>query len=173
MSRLILKYTSLFIVMVLLQVIVFNHLCLFNIATPFVFIYFIFLIPISLNFNWTVTLSFLIGLIIDIFSDTQGMNALACTILSVTRHPIFRLYIQHEDDNDSLIPSISNIGLVAFIKYALTLTITYCILINIIQSLSFFDIKLLIFRIIGSSIISFLLILGIAFITNFGSAKRL
>ena len=65
--------------MVLLQAVLFNHICLFNIAVPFVFITFIMRLPLSININLLIALSFFTGLSVDVFSDTQGMNALACT----------------------------------------------------------------------------------------------
>ena len=38
MAKEILKYLLLFVVLVVAQVVVFNHLCLFNVAVPLVFI---------------------------------------------------------------------------------------------------------------------------------------
>ncbi|MDD2961320.1 MAG: rod shape-determining protein MreD [Muribaculaceae bacterium] len=162
-----------FIIFVLLQAIIFNHICIFNIAIPFVFIIFILRLPMSLNINWVITFSFLLGLSIDVFSDTQGMNALACTLLSITRKPIFNLYFPREDDMNSPIPSIHSIGILAYIKYSLTLTLIYCIFICSIQAFSFIDFELLIIRIIGSTILSFIIIFGFESLINSGSAKRL
>ena len=90
MAKEILKYILWFAALVAAQVIVFNNLCLFNIAIPLVFIYFIIKLPVTLGVNWVMTLSFLLGLTVDIFSNTQGMNALACTILGAMRAALLR-----------------------------------------------------------------------------------
>ena len=74
MSKTVLKFILLGIILVLAQVIVFNHICLFNVAVPLVFIYLILRLPITLSLNWLLTISFFLGLIVDIFSDTYGMN---------------------------------------------------------------------------------------------------
>ena len=92
MSKTILQFSILFVVLVLAQAIMFNNICLFNLAVPFFFIYFIIRLPITLSESWALTFSFLAGLIVDIFANTQGMNALACTILSVMRKPVLHLY---------------------------------------------------------------------------------
>ena len=80
-----------FLVVIFLQVVC-NRICLFNIAVPFVFIYFILRLPLSLSVNWVMTLSFLIGLVVDIFSNTYGMYAMSSTIIGGLRKPIFTLF---------------------------------------------------------------------------------
>ena len=65
------------IVLILAQVLVFNHICLFGYAVAFVFIYTLIKLPISMSKEWQFTIAFLLGLVIDIFSDTLGMNTLA------------------------------------------------------------------------------------------------
>lgn len=76
MSKSAIGYIFSFIILVLLQVSVFNRIALFGYATPFLFLYFILKLPTTLSANWTMTLSFLMGLVIDIFSNTPGMYAL-------------------------------------------------------------------------------------------------
>ena len=98
MVKTALQFVILYVLMVLTQVIVFNHICLFGYAVPLVFIYVIIKLPVTLNVNWVLTLSFLLGLTIDIFSDTQGMNSLACTILGILRKPVLHLYFPREDE---------------------------------------------------------------------------
>lgn len=173
MSKTILQFIVIFIVMVLLQVTIFNNVCLYNIAIPFVFIYFIIRLPLTLSTNWVLTFSFLIGLSIDIFSDTQGMNALACTILAMLRTPLLRLYIPREDDLTNPEPSIRSLGLGTYIKYLITIVLVYCTTIFIIEACTFFNFLQLVFRIIGSSLLTFLLILGIDSLTIQRREKRL
>ncbi len=173
MTKTILQFILIFIVMVLLQVTIFNHVCLFNIAIPVVFLYFIIRLPITLATNWVLTFSFLLGLSIDIFSDTQGMNALACTILAMLRRPLFRLYIPREDDLTNPEPTIRSLGLSSYVKYLITIIVVYCITIFIIEACTFFNFLQLLARIIGSSALTFLLILGIDSLTIHRREKRL
>lgn len=173
MGRTVINYIFWFMILVFLQAIIFNHVCIFNIAIPFVFILFIIRMPLSLNPSLAIIIAFFLGTIIDIFSDTQGMNALACTIFCVLRKPTFKLYVPNEDDIENLLPTLKGIGIGAFIKYSLTMTFFYCCLICTIQAFSFFDFKMLILRILGSTILTFLIILGIESLTIKGSAKRL
>lgn len=173
MTKSFIQYTLSFIVLVIAQVLIFNHICIFNIAIPYIFIIFIILLPVTINLNWLIALSFLMGFSVDIFSDTLGMNALACTLLSVLRKPIFNTFIPRENDLDNPIPSIRNIGVPAFVKYSALITIVYCLLITVIQMFSFDKIGLLTARFIGSSILTFLIIWGIASLIDSGREKKL
>ncbi len=155
------KYILLSIIMVLLQVIVFNKIHLFNVAIPLVFIYVIVRLPLSLSTVWALTVSFLLGLAVDIFSNTPGMNALSCTILAFVRKPVLSLYVPHSNDYLADIPSSNSFGLSLFIRYTLTLTLIYCISLFIIESFTLFDITYLILRIVCSTLLTFILILCI------------
>lgn len=165
MSKSIIQFFFLFIIMILTQAIVFNNICLFNSATAFIFIYFIIRLPITLSLNWVLTLSFILGFTIDIFSDTQGMNALACTILAMSRRTILRLYFPREDDLTNPEPSIKSLGLGIYIKYLLTMVLFFCIMIFLIEAFTFFNPVQLITRIAASSALTFILILGIDSLT--------
>lgn len=152
--------------MVLAQVIVFNHLCLFGVAVPLVFIYFILCLPIGLSVNWIMTWSFLIGLTIDIFSDTPGMNALSCTLAGLLRHPVLKLYLQRDDNLVDKEPSIAALGPATYIKYALTMTLLYCTMFFIIESMTFHDILLMLARIGASTLLTSLIITGLGSIRH-------
>ncbi len=172
MTRNIFIFILLFIAMVFLQIIC-NRICLFNIAVPFVFIYFIMRLPMNMPINWVLTLSFLIGLVVDIFSNTQGMSSMACTLMGAVRKPVFSLYFPREDEMSDPIPSINTLGIGNYIKYMMTLTVLYCTCIYIIQMFTFYNFILTLFRIVGSSLLSSIIILGFDCIATTNREKRL
>lgn len=161
MSANIIRYLFLSVLMVLLQVVVFNHIHLFGIAIPLVFIYVIIKLPLSLSTVWTLTAAFLLGLIVDLFSNTLGMNALACTVLAFVRRPVLSLYLPHGDDYVADEPSMRSFGAGLFVRYALTLVLLYAILLFVIESFALFDITYMVLRILGSTLLTFVLILCI------------
>ena len=172
MTRNVLQFAGLFLIMVLAQAIC-SKICLFNIAVPIIFIYFMVRLPISIGVNWMMTIGFFLGLTIDIFNNTQGMNALSCVLLATLRRPVFRLYMPREDDITDTIPSIDSLGLGVFFRYMSTLTVIYCTLLFSIQAFSLMNISLIIQRIIASSILSTILILGFDSLATTHREKRL
>lgn len=73
MSKEVVKFAILFLMMVLAQVLICNHIAIFNVAIPIIFIYFIIRLPISMGKGLLFTLAFIIGLAVDILSDTPGV----------------------------------------------------------------------------------------------------
>ena len=172
MSKTVLQFILGFI-LVLAQVIVFNHICLFNVAVPLVFIYLLVRLPITLSVNWMLTIGFFLGLTVDIFSDTYGMNTLACTIEAMMRKPILRLYVPREEDLTRPEPSMYSLGTATYLKYLLTLTLLYCSLIFLIEAFTFFNPVRLLLRIVFSTILSMALMIGIDSFMTPQSEKRL
>ena len=172
MTRNIIHFVILFFVLVLAQAIC-SKICLFNVAVPIIFIYFIIRLPLSLGVNWLMTISFFIGLVIDIFNNSLGMNALSCVILAITKRPVFRLYFPREDDITDTIPSIDSLGLSVYFRFMSSLTLIYCALLFGIQAFSLMNISLTILRIAASSLLSIILILGIDSLSTNHREKRL
>nr|MBD5376507.1 rod shape-determining protein MreD [Bacteroides sp.] len=173
MTKNFIQLAVLTLALVLAQGIVFNHICLFNVAVPVVFVYALFKLPITLSVNWVLTFGFLLGLTVDMFSDTYGMNALACTITAMLRRPVLRLYMPRGDEPADPIPSIRSIGQSVYLKYLLTMTLIYCILIFTIETFTFFNFWRLILRIIFSTILSLAVMLGVDCLFSSGREKRL
>ncbi|MCM1450411.1 MAG: hypothetical protein NC082_08715 [Clostridiales bacterium] len=173
MAKTVLQFILLFIMLVLAQVLVFNRLYLFETALPLAFIYFIMRLPVTLSSIAVMSLSFLLGLTVDIFSDTPGMNALSCTLLAVCRIPVLRLYFPREEDLTNPEPSMLSLGATVFMKYALSISIIYCIFFFTIEAFSMFNMMRLMMRIIGSSLFTFIVVMCIDTLMNQRSEKRL
>lgn len=173
MVKTALQFVILYVLMVLAQVIVFNHICLFGYAVPLVFIYVIIKLPVTLNANWVLTVSFLLGLTIDIFSDTQGMNSLACTILGLLRKPVLRLYFPREDEMTTPQPSFRSLGVGVYLKYVFSISLIYCALFFLIETFSMFNPLRLLIKIASSTLLTFIIIIAIDSLTSRRREKRL
>lgn len=88
MNSSITLHISRFVLLVLLQVLIFNHINFLGYINPYVYILFIVLYPISNNRQLFIFLSFLLGLTVDIFSDSGGIHAAACVTIAYAR-PLF------------------------------------------------------------------------------------
>ncbi|MCH5326101.1 MAG: rod shape-determining protein MreD [Duncaniella sp.] len=173
MSKTLLQFIILTLILIIAQVVVFNHICLFNVAVPMVFIYVLLRLPVTMSFNWVVSIGFFLGLTVDLFSDTYGMNAMSCTLLAILRRPILRLYVPRDEDLTKPEPSIMSLGMAVYFKYLLTTTLLYCALIFIIEAFTFFNPLSLLLRILFSSLLSMVIMLGIDSLMTPRSEKRL
>lgn len=143
------------------QAIIFNHLILFDVAVPVVFIYLIIMLPVTIGTNWSTFLGFLVGLTLDIFCDTPGVNALCSTVLAFVRKPVFHLYVSMDDDLAGRSPSSRTMGHAAFMKYLITMSAAYCPMVFTVEAFQFFNFRLLVLRILASTAYTFILLYAI------------
>lgn len=79
-----------FIGLVLLQVLVLNNINLFGYINPYAYVVFIVLFPFTGNKTLLIFLGFLIGLTIDMFSDTGGIHAAASVFIAYLRPSLLK-----------------------------------------------------------------------------------
>ncbi|WP_431137338.1 rod shape-determining protein MreD [Psychroserpens mesophilus] len=79
-----------FVVLILAQALVFNHINFFGSVNPYPYILFILLFPVNNNRTLFVFLSFMLGLFVDLFSDSGGVHAAACVTIAYVRPPILK-----------------------------------------------------------------------------------
>ena len=79
-----------FVLLVFVQVLVFNRLNFFGFINPMVYILFLYWYPIKENRTLFITLGFFLGLAIDIFSDTLALHAAASVSIAYFRPTIMR-----------------------------------------------------------------------------------
>lgn len=79
-----------FVLLILVQVLVFNRLNFFGYINPMVYVLFLYWYPIKKNRTTFILICFLLGLFIDIFSDTLALNAAATVTIAYLRPSIMR-----------------------------------------------------------------------------------
>lgn len=161
MGRSIPQYVILFLSLILVQILICNHIMLFGVAVPILFFYFILRLPMGMPIKGVLTLAFLTGLIIDIFSDTPGVNTISCTVLAVCRRPIYHAFTGNDEALAIAVPSISTLGLAVYVKYLFTCVLLYCVMAVSLEYFTFADIKRTLSIAGASTFLSFILMLGV------------
>ncbi|MGM9863934.1 MAG: rod shape-determining protein MreD [Lepagella sp.] len=161
MARAIANYIILFLLLVLAQVLIFNHILLFGVAAPVVFIYFVIRLGMSVRFNTLITIAFLMGLCVDICSDTPGMNTLACTVMAAVKKPVLLAYTQRDEGFEEITPCISSLGIWIYSKYMITMTLIYCLLYFCIEFFAVAAFWQVMLMTMASTLLSYVLLLGI------------
>ncbi len=151
----------LLIVLILAQVLVCNHIVLFSVAVAFVFIHVILRLPMNLKTDWLLTWAFVSGLLVDLFSDTPGVNAMACTLLAMVKRPALYAYVPKDDRTKNIIPSLSTLGFAVYAKYLLTMTAIYSVLVFTIEYFNYADVKDIVIMSASSAVLTFLLLIGV------------
>lgn len=79
-----------FFLLILAQVTIFNKIDLMGDINPYPYILFILLYPVNGNKSALIFFSFLMGLILDMFSDSGGVHAAASVCVAFLRPSFFR-----------------------------------------------------------------------------------
>lgn len=156
----ILRHFLTFVILCLVQALVLNHINLFDCATPLLYVYFIILFRRDFP-RWGVLLwSFLMGLCIDIFSNTPGVAAAATTFLGLLQPYLLNLFVQR-DSADDLTPTIKSLGTAKYIYYAIVCVFVYNLIFFTLESFNFFNCQQWLLNIGGSTALTVVLILVI------------
>lgn len=155
-----LKRMAWFIGLLLLQVLILNNIHIAGYATPFLYVYFILKLNSGITRNELMLWSFSLGLIIDIFSNTPGMNAAVAVLVAFTRPVILRLF-SPRDSLDDFEPGFKAMGISPFIRYTIVCVFLQTTVLLSIESFSLFSLTVLVLKIITSAILTILCVLAI------------
>ena len=160
MNLIFLKSVLLFAILLLVQVLVLNHIHLFDCATPLLYVYVV--LQFRRNYpRWGILLvSFLLGLLVDIFSNTPGVAAASMTFLGFLQPYVLAMFLNRDSEED-LQPSMKSLGFAKFFYYAAVLVVVYCAIFFTIETFSFFNGLLWLECVGGSAMLTILLILAI------------
>jgi rod shape-determining protein MreD len=148
-----------FVALVFLQVFLLKNITVYNLCVPYPYIMFIMLLPFETPNFLLFILSFIIGLTIDAFYDTPGLNAAACVILAFVRILFISVTVQKDGFDNEPEPTLSLMGFRWFFTYILVLTLVHHFVLFSLEAFSFSQIQYIMGRVLLSSIFTVLLVL--------------
>ena len=149
-----------FIFLVLFQVLVLNNIQFLGYINPYLYILFILSLPFQIPRWLLLILAFILGLSIDIFSNTLGMHAFTTVFVAFFRNGIIKLFTNIEEGNNPT-PSFYTFGVSAYVKYVIVMVLIHHSTLFILEAFSFTHFWILLTKIMLSSLITILLIFGI------------
>jgi len=159
MIRTLLTNLLRFIALVFIQVFLLKNITLYNLATPYLYILFILLLPFEIPNALLFLLAFVLGLTIDAFYDTPGLNAAACVVLAFVRILFISITVQKDGFDNEPEPTLSIMGFRWFFTYTLVLTLVHHFFLFNLEVFHLADIQYTLGRFVLSSIFTVFLIL--------------
>ncbi|MFO0322221.1 MAG: rod shape-determining protein MreD [Bacteroidota bacterium] len=160
------KYSIWFLTLILLQVLIVQNIHLGHYIILLPYILFIIILPYQTQKNSLLIISFFTGLIIDMFYDTAGIHAAACTLVGFSRPSIIKLLNSRGDKNLESSPSIKNMGILQFITYCFILIFIHHLVVFYLEIFRLNEFFTTLFRVFLSSVGTFGLIYTIQFLFN-------
>ena len=131
MSSASIQLISRFVILVFVQVLILNNINFLGYITPYLYILFIMLFPVRNNRTAIVFISFLLGLCIDIFSDSGGVHAAACVFVAYIRPTFLKFSFGTVYDYQTI----------KFNQTELSTRLTYFTLITVVHHLVLFSLE--------------------------------
>ena len=157
MIRIISKYVLMFIFLVLAQVLIFNQIQFSGFFNPYVYLLFIILLPLSAPRYLVLILAFLLGFIIDIFSNSLGVHSAASVFAAYVRPLIIRIISNREDDKSDY-PGLHHNKLAWFINYVVIMVLLHHFVLFYLEVYTFTNFLNTLYRVILSSLFSIIII---------------
>jgi rod shape-determining protein MreD len=131
----LLKHAIWFVALVLFQIFVLDNTHFLGVFLPVVYIYALLRWPPSLPTAATVVLGFLLGLSVDVLSNTPGMHAASTTLIAFLRYPVLRLFVSKDDLGNKEVGE-SSLGISAYWKYTVLLVFVHHSALFMLESFS-------------------------------------
>ena len=163
MINTILRFGLIFIILILLQVVLFNNIQFSGYINPYVYIMFIILLPVEIPSWLLLLLSFGIGIIIDLFSGSPGMHSSATVFAGFIRPYILRIVSPRDGYEARSEPSMLNYGFVWFLTYTVLIVIIHHTTRFYLEVFRFADFFRTLLRVLLSSLFTITFIVLIEF----------
>lgn len=157
MTNTIIENIIRFVVLVLLQVLLLNNINFLGYINPYLYVLFLVMYPFNTPQTLFLLVAFLLGISIDTFEDSGGINAAACVVIAYIRPVFLRFSFGVSYDYQTV--KLSNTPYGARLSYIMLLVFIHHLVLFILEMFDFSHIFLILKKTLFSGIFTVLLIL--------------
>ena len=146
-----------FLLLLALQVFLFNHIHIMGYATPLVYVALLLYMPANENRITTLVWAFIMGYCVDLFSITPGMSAASLTLTAMLRNGLLSLMIP-KDSLENMVPTYKTMGAWNHLHFMTILLLIHHFTYFVLESFSIFNLRDLCLMSGGSFVLSWIAI---------------
>lgn len=149
-----LKYSIAFILLIVIQLLVFNNIQFSGYINPYIYVMFIIMLPVAIP-SWIILLiCFATGMVVDAFSGTMGVHTFATVMAGFARPWILSLNVTNETGDAWASVSVRNYGLRWFSIITLMVVFIHHLSLFYVEVFSFTGFFRTLLRVIASTAFS-------------------
>ncbi|MDP4278060.1 MAG: rod shape-determining protein MreD [Bacteroidota bacterium] len=160
-----------FVCLLLIQVLLLDNMHFLGVFIPLIYIYGLLRLPSEQSTASVIFIGFLVGLAMDMLTNTPGLHASATTLMAFLRYPVLRLFVLKEDMSSRDV-SVGWLGKSAYWKYCLVLVLIHHTMVFLLEALSFFNIGELLLKIAVCSLLTIIFIFAMELINRGEHARN-
>jgi rod shape-determining protein MreD len=159
----VVRFSLVFIILVLLQVLLFNNIQFSGYVNPYVYIMFILLLPVEIPSWLLLFVSFGVGITIDFFSSSPGMHSSATVLAGFVRPYVLRITSPRDGYELGADPSMVAYGFRWYLTYTTIIVLIHHTALFYLEIFRITDFFRTLFRVLLSSVFSIIFILLIEY----------
>ena len=164
MGRAVIINTIRFLLLITIQVFLLKNTGYYNISVPYLYILFILLLPFNTPNGLLFLLAFGAGLTVDVFYDTLGLHALACSVMAFVRIVFISVTVQRDGFDNEPEPRLGIMGFRWFAFYAIILAFFHHLVLFTFEAFRLSEFGYTLIRVMLSALLSTFLILITEFV---------
>ncbi|HNQ60251.1 MAG TPA: rod shape-determining protein MreD [Bacteroidales bacterium] len=152
------KHILRFLVLVFIQLAIFDHLNFGFYIHPLIYILFLLKLPLNTPRWLLLVLAFVLGTTLDIFQSSPGINAAASVLVAFIRPFSIDLIFPRREFDENTEPSIDDFGFQRFFVFTLILTFVLHFILFFLEVFCFDELGKILVRSLASAFVTTLLI---------------
>ena len=152
-----------FVGLILIQVLILNQVEFSGFVNPYIYVLFILLLPLSSPRYAVLLLAFLVGIIVDYFSNSLGMHSFATVFVAYLRPFVIRLISNREEDKSDY-PGLMQNNLRWFLSYITIMIVIHHTVLFYLEVFTFSNFFETLYRVFISAFFSIFVIVLSQFI---------
>lgn len=153
------KQIGRYIVVMILQVLLFDQLQLLGVCHPYIYILCLLMMPITLPHSADMFIGAAAGLIMDVFCNSMGVHTAACIFIMFVRPYLIGALVNDKDRLNEQI-SLRALGMEALLRYVVIMVVIHHLTVFLLAAWSWAHIGFVLIETIVSSIITISIIIG-------------
>ena len=159
MTRDLISYFIRFSLLIIVQIFLLNNVQFSGLLNPYLYVYFLIVLPVDFSPNIGLLVAFAMGIIIDMFSQTMGMHTISAVFLAYARPYILRYMAPRDGYEFSRNVSIKQMGWLWFLTFSGLMVFLHHFVLFFIESFRMSGLGYTMLKAVGSSLLTLSLII--------------
>ena len=159
MTRDLISYFIRFSLLIIVQIFLLNNVQFSGLLNPYLYVYFLIVLPVDFSPNIGLFVAFAMGIIIDMFSQTMGMHTISAVFLAYARPYILRYMAPRDGYEFSRNVSIKQMGWLWFLTFSGLMVFLHHFVLFFTESFRMSGLGYTMLKAVGSSLLTLTLII--------------